>query len=116
MTTRTRAAKAKTVSFSAPLWVGPATESREKIEGARDDQRALRARQLERPISGSPWIVDQLNMMEVPFGTGGKVPCRQSPGVRGLRGHEGRPQDGERLQHEVRPLVRQDGGDDDVVV
>src|SRR4051812_42100998 len=115
MTTSRKAASAKTLTFS-PLWVGAvATELGKKIEGARDDNGPFGPRQGQSAAPRLARVRDWLDTLEIRFGAGGEVPCRQSPEIRGLRRHERAPEDGEGLEHQLGPLVAQDRADDDVL-
>src|SRR5712671_2791618 len=116
MTTSTPRANAKTLSLSLSLWTGAvAIELREKIEGARDGNGSMRPRELERPAPGHEGIRDRLDMLEIRFGAGCEVPCPNCPRIRGFRGDQGAAEDGERLEHELGPLVGQDRADEDVL-
>src|SRR4051812_7271931 len=115
MTTRTPRANAKTLSLSLSLWAGAvAIELREKIEGARDGNGSSRPSELEGTAPGRKGIGNRLDMLEVRFGTGREVPCPDCPGIRGFRGDQGAPQDGQGLEHQLGPLVGQDRADEDI--
>src|SRR5579864_7875733 len=107
MTTKTPTANAKTLSLSCRLWLGAvAIELSKKKEGARDDNGPRGPRQPDCPCPGLEGVRDRLDMLEVRFGAGCEVPCTERPGVRGLRGDEGRPEHREGLEHELGPLVQ----------
>src|SRR6266404_7715926 len=116
MASSTKMASAKTLSFSPTVWVlAVATDLRKKIEGARDDDGPIGACEGERAKAGFGRIGNDLDMLEVRFGAGSKFPCGQGTGIRGLSGHERVPEHRERLEHPLRPFVREDRPDDHVL-
>src|SRR3954454_18837015 len=117
MTTSMKNASAKTLTLSPRLLtVAGVTELGEKIERARDDDGPRRACAGPGTGPGGVRVEDGVDMLEIGFGAGGELPCPQGPRVRGLRGDEALPEDGERLQHRLGPLVVEDRRDDDPVV
>src|SRR3954452_9143650 len=117
ITTSTKNASANTLTLSPRLCVvAGVTELCQKIERARDNNGRLRARQRQRLRTGRTGVSNGVDIPEIGFGAGGKLPCRERPGIRRLGGDEAGPEDGEGLEHQRRPLVLEDRGDDDPVL
>src|SRR5579862_6670869 len=114
MTMRTTIANAKMPSFSrgvCPLTV--AMEVAQKIEGPGDEHGAVVPGELQRPQPCGVWVRHRLDAAEeAPAGLGELLP-RHRPSVRRLRRHQRIADDGERLEHRLRPLVVEDGRDHD---
>src|SRR3954471_14195721 len=117
ITTSTKNASANTLTLSPRLCVvAGVTELCQKIERARDDDGPLRARQRQRLRTGLTGVSNGVDIPEIGFGAGGKLPCRECPGIRRLGGDEARAEDGKSLEHQLRPLVLEHRGDDDPVL
>src|SRR6266516_1642180 len=98
----------------SPWYVLLLVQVGQEVQGAGDEDGAVRAGQLAGPLEGASGPGNGLDRLEVPARRRGERLGRERPAAGRGRGHERVPEHRERPQHQLGTLVGQDRGDDDV--